>query len=883
MRFSFISFTDIAGLLTQRSTFFIAIRIYVLGLGGGLLCFPVVGAEKLYFDPHSLDPRSGVAADLDVFARGEQLPGTYRVDIFLNKTAVTNRDVIFVMEKGTLHPQLKVQELADMNINMAAFPKLNALSSETIITDLGLYIPGATTHFDFSHQRLDILVPQEFLKINARNAVDPARWDQGLSAFLMNYSLNGSRNNYEQGSDTSNAFLNLGTGANLGAWRLRNNSTYTYTHNSSPINSNSTTTNPNDQDNYYDDSGTSGSQRHWQSINTYLQRDIQRLGGQLTLGEGTTSGMLFDSLLFRGALLASDDSMLPDSQRGFAPVVRGIANSSAQITVRQNGYVIYQTYVPPGPYAIRDIYATTGSGDLQVTVREENGTERSFTQPYSSVPLMQREGWLRYEFTAGQYRSTSDNAREPGFGQGNLVYGISNTTTIYGGVTGSQDYTSAMMGVGQGLDSFGSISLDVTQANTRLQDQSQHHGQSYRLQYAKDVFQSGTTFTLAGYRYSTSGFYDFNEANEIPAYPNDDWNHGYNKRSKVQIQISQTMGSYGSLYLTAYQQDYWGQTGYERNVSAGYSVSLQGISMGLSVNNSRPAGGGSSDYQYAFNVQIPLDRFLSNSWLSFATQTDNHDRASQSVTLNGQTLEDNNLNYMVRESVGNKGEGNGGGGNLSYKGTYGNAQAGYSYTRTSQQYTAGVQGGIIVHPYGVTLSQPLGDTVTLVRAPGASGVKIQNQSGVSTDWRGYAVVPYAINYHDNRVAISPASLNDNVDITDTVKTVTPTKGAVVLANFDTLIGNRVLVTLRSSGRNVPFGATANLYSMDKDHPGEEKEISSGIVGENGELYLSGVPDNAYVKVRWGRETGQICKAVLPIADVTMSSGVVITSADCKIQ
>jgi hypothetical protein len=70
MRFSFISFTDIAGLLTQRSTFFIAIRIYVLGLGGGLLCFPVVGAEKLYFDPHSLDPRSGVAADLDVFARG---------------------------------------------------------------------------------------------------------------------------------------------------------------------------------------------------------------------------------------------------------------------------------------------------------------------------------------------------------------------------------------------------------------------------------------------------------------------------------------------------------------------------------------------------------------------------------------------------------------------------------------------------------------------------------------------------------------------------------------------------------------------------------------------------------------------------------------------
>lgn len=58
--------------------------------------------------------------------------------------------------------------------------------------------------------------------------------------------------------------------------------------------------------------------------------------------------IFFDSVSFRGVQLASDDNMLPDSLKGFAPVVRGIAKSNAQITIKQNGYTIYQTYVSPG-------------------------------------------------------------------------------------------------------------------------------------------------------------------------------------------------------------------------------------------------------------------------------------------------------------------------------------------------------------------------------------------------------------------------------------------------------------------------------------------------------------------------------------------------------
>ena len=70
----------------------------------------------------------------------------------------------------------------------------------------------------------------------------------------------------------------------------------------------------------------------------------------LTLGESSSPSDVFDSVSFRGAQLASDDDMLPESLRGYAPVVRGIARSNAQVVIRQNGYVIYQSYVAPGAF-----------------------------------------------------------------------------------------------------------------------------------------------------------------------------------------------------------------------------------------------------------------------------------------------------------------------------------------------------------------------------------------------------------------------------------------------------------------------------------------------------------------------------------------------------
>lgn len=100
--------------------------------------------------------------------------------------------------------------------------------------------------------------------------------------------------------------------------------------------------------------------------------------------------------------------MLPDSLRGYAPVVRGVAATNARVEIRQNGYVIYSTNVAPGPFEIHDVYPHTNNGDLQVTVNEADGSHKTFSVAYSSVANMLREGIWNFQLTAGKYHTGGD-------------------------------------------------------------------------------------------------------------------------------------------------------------------------------------------------------------------------------------------------------------------------------------------------------------------------------------------------------------------------------------------------------------------------------------------------------------------------------------------
>ncbi|CAI1725781.1 fimbria/pilus outer membrane usher protein [Serratia fonticola] len=842
----------------SRLAYLIATQLALLG------CVSFGAQARDYFNPQMLEidnPHQG-NTDLTVFEDGaNQAPGTYRVDIYLNNEQQDTRDIEFRLLKDaegkeSLQPCLSVASLNAMGIKTDLFPELGNGKAECANLS---GIPQASAEFRFSAQQLLLSIPQAAVSQKARGYVPENQWDDGIPALLLNYSLSGA-NNYARngdGRDGNNQYANLRPGINLGPWRLRNYTTY---------------------------NRSSNDEGKWDTVYTYAQRNIVGLKSQLTLGDSNSPSDVFDSVPFRGAQLASDDDMIPDSLKGYAPVVRGIARTNAQVIIRQNGYVIYQSYVAPGAFEINDMFPTGGSGDLYVTIKEADGSEQLLVVPFASLPVLQREGRLKYSITGGQYRSYDGSVDNTPLGQGTAIYGLPAGFTAYGGVQFASKYQSVALGVGKNLGEFGAISTDVTQAWSTMQDQPKDSGQSWRIRYSKNIVQTGTNFAIAGYRYSTDGYYSLQEV--LDTYRDNQNSQSLTERKRNRTELTMTQNLWekaGSLSLSLMTEDYWNSDRTMRSISGGYNNSWNGISYGFNYSYNENAtassnGSGSGkvydrDQVFAFNVSIPLNRWLGNTYASYSLNTSQKGATTNTVGLNGTALADNNLSWSARQGYGSEGVGSSGGLNADYKGTYGEVNAGYSYDNNSQQLNYGLQGGIIAHQDGLTFGQPLGETVVLVKAPGASGVGVSNQTGVKTDWRGYAIVPYNSPFRRNQVQLNTETLPDNVDLTLTSQNVVPTRGAVVQANFEANVGQRVLMTLlRAGGAPVPFGATVSDPA--------QKSAQGFIVGDGGQVYLTGLADSGTLIVKWGSDAEQQCQLNYKLPTGAPENGIIMSTGQC---
>lgn len=783
-----------------------------------LLCQSGIARADEYFDPAALEfanPQQKTA-DLRYFAKsGGQQPGTYSVSIWVNNQEITRGEVTFIDSNGALQPQLTPAQLAEYGVNVSAFSAFQSLHAGQAFTHIERYIPDASSRFDFADQRLILSIPQAAMNVQSRGYVDPARWDDGIPAAFVNYNLTGSQT--RQSDDNSqSSYLNLRSGVNLGAWRLRNVSSMEYDRT-----------------------------RRWNSQSTWLQRDVKSLKSLLRMGDTFTTGDVFDSVQFRGIQLMSDDEMLPDSQRGFAPTIRGMAHSNAKVTISQHGYVIYETFVSPGAFAINDLYPTAQSGDLEVQVKESDGSVRTFTQPFSAVPFMLREGRVKYNLSAGRFRSAQRQGQSPTFLQGTLFYGLPAEFTLYGGSQLAQDYQSWALGIGRGLGELGSIGGDATWANTTAPSGKRSAGHSVRVQYQKDFAGTGTSFSLASYRYSSSGYYDFSEANALES------RNGLldNKRSREEISLSQAFGGISSLAISAWSQEYWHSHSRDETLHLGFYSAWRGVTWGVGYYYTHSSDRQKADRSWSFNLSVPLFGPLSESAISYSMTSDNSGRTSQQASLFGSLPHHPNLYYSLQQGYVNGGQGSNSSAALDYHGGYGTAQLGYRHDSASQQLTWGASGSVVAHPHGVTLGQTVGESFAIVRAPGAAEVAIQNGSNVHTDWRGYAVVPSLTAYRKNTITLDTESLADDADVELEGQTVIPGGGAVVQANYQTHIGSRVLFTLSDSHGLLPFGASVRLRKAEDDPGG----APGGMVADGGQVYLSGIPQEGTLDVAWNAD------------------------------
>ncbi|MEX9906218.1 FimD/PapC C-terminal domain-containing protein [Providencia rettgeri] len=118
-----------------------------------------------------------------------------------------------------------------------------------------------------------------------------------------------------------------------------------------------------------------------------------------------------------------------------------------------------------------------------------------------------------------------------------------------------------------------------------------------------------------------------------------------------------------------------------------------------------------------------------------------------------------------------------------------------------------------------------------------------------------------------------------MELQESAKSVVPSKGAISKVEFITQVGYRALITLKhKNGTVIPFGASAQLVQNNG------KAMNSSIVGDGGQLFISGLPESGKLEVKWGRQAAQSCfvNYQLPVKSANKDAiGIIQTQAVCQ--
>jgi outer membrane usher protein len=791
-------------------------------------------AMEVEFNDLFLHQPGGSPVDFSRFNRGNVvLPGNYRAELYVNQAWLGRVEVPM---RETAGKDSEVLPCFDETLLQRVGADLGKLAPETMASirlpeacmPLPAIIHGATANFDSGEQRLDVSVPQAALSRQARGYVDPRYWSDGVTAATLQY--NGSvYQTRTAGHGVTQGYLGLNAGFNAGPWRFRHKGSLSSGQDSA----------------------------RYQSVQTSLQRAIVSLRSQLILGDAFTDGTVFDSIGFRGVQLASDDRMQPESQRGYAPRVHGIANSNARVQIRQNGNLIYETTVAAGPFEIDDLYPTGYGGDLEVAVTEADGSVRVSRVPYAAAVNALRPGVTRYGVTAGQYRNAGLQSR-PAMLQATVQHGFTNLVTGYGGIVVAEGYLAAAGGLALNT-AYGAFGADLTHAGTRLAAQPEHNGYSARLSYSKLVEPTGTNVSVAAYRYSSSGYLSLTDAMTLRELEQRGMQTAMRgiPRSQLQLTLNQRLRpGYGSFYLSGSVQGYWNRGGTSTQFQLGYNNSYKSLNYGVAAARQFSLSNGRWESRIMLNIGIPLGKGQHAPYAMTGLERDASGTVNVQQSVTGSLGADNAFSYGVNAGY----AGYAGGGrpvaslaaNASWLSPMAALTASASKGSNYSQASAGISGGIVAYAGGVSFTPTMGETLAIVEAADAAGARLVNGSGLRVDPWGHAVVPGLVPFSRNQVEIDPKGLPVNVDLDSTLQQVAPTAGAVMAVRFGTANRGRpaVIRVSRADGKPLPFGADV--------HDAQGTRI--GTVAQGGRIVARGLrTDHGQLTIRWGTTAQDTCR------------------------
>lgn len=784
--------------------------------------------DDVEFNIDVLDVKERGEVDINRFSRaGYLMPGDYLFNVVANRSEFPEEKINYIAPENK--PDDSLACLSPDLVSRFGFKENELKKSHWWHNEQCLDVssfPGMTVRPDLGTGVLKISIPQALLEYTSESWDPPSRWDDGVPGFILDYYLNARHTQSRTSSDAQSLSGNGVTGLNVGAWRLRANW----------------------QGDYDRQSGVTGTtKKNFKWDRFYLFRAIKSLKSELMVGEAYLPSTLFDAFRFTGASLTSDDAQLAPNLRGYAPEVVGVAKTNAKVTVSQQGSVIYETTVASGPFRIQDLNNAV-MGKLDVTIQEQDGTKRTFQVDTATIPYLTRPGSVRYKLALGKPSDYDHHTQDINFITGEVSWGISNGWSVYGGGLFADDYLSIAAGMGRDLLAFGAISLDVTSAKATLSESVTRKGNSYRVSYSKRFDDYDSQITFAGYRFSDRNYMTMSQF--LSAKTSTYSNPGNGKELYTITVAKQLRKLNTGIYLSYNHQTYW-----ERAATNTWNLSLSSsFDMGRFKNASVSLTGYRTQYDHTKDdgVYLSLSLPFGEGTLSYSGQTSG---GTQSQSVGWRDNIGENGNYDIDVGTSSDGE-HSINGYYDYNGSLADMTVSAGFENNGYRSLGlSLEGGMTATSQGAALHRSSGadGTRLMVDTAGVSGVAVSDGgSDIKTNYFGKAVVTDVNSYYRSNVNIDLDELPDDVEATRSVVEDTLTKGAIGYRKFGILAGQKGMAIVKlQQGSVPPFGAM--VRNADK--------IQTGIIAEDGKVWLSGMKPGEKMNVSWGGK--EQCTFTLP--------------------
>ncbi|KRP62252.1 fimbria/pilus outer membrane usher protein [Pseudomonas trivialis] len=647
--------------------------------------------------------------------------------------------------------------------------------------------PQTVIEQDPASLSLSLVVPTDALRPAVQ---DVSGYQTGGFAGLLNYDLTGLYNEY--GDDNSRfGSANTEVGFNAGDWIVRSRQVRTW------------------QDKV---SRTTHLDAYAQR--TFAEQQAVFQAGQLNLYNPVLAGAQIT-----GAQVLTETA-LQDQNQG--ATITGIANSPAQVEVRQSGTLIHSTVVPAGPFSLTDVRRLNGRSDVEVTIRETTGEERRFTVPAAMLGLgLPAPG---YSVAAGRVRKVGrGEGAEPWVVSGGWSGALHPQVSIGAGVLIAEDYRASGLNLGwlPWQDGQFQISTRLAQAS-RLGNE---RGVQSDFSWSQRVSERWSITTAGSWR--SLDYRDLEDSTYTTTTREQ-------QRSRYRDQQSAT-ASWSHPLLGAFSAGVSRSSTFTGD-SSSRALASWGTRFGrVSVSASaewQVGGRQQSDDSVYVNISVPLGENRRGRVWARNAGGEQRIGAGLSEQLNDQ------LSYRVgveRDSRDREVESSIGVSALPYY-----SQLDVNYTRNNAErssYQGGARGGVVLHGGGLTFSPyPVRETFALMSVGDMAGIQVNTPSGpVWTDWQGQAVVPQLSPYGRSPVEVQTRSLPRNADISNGLAVLSAGRGAVDKVEFGVALTRRALLNVSTTdGRALPRGAAVST---------EDGEFVT-LVQEGSQVFLPDVLDRS---------------------------------------